>query len=517
MHTRSVLAGLVISQVAIAACTGTPATPAFHPTFEVTTCPDDVTSVVLTPATCGFLAVLEDRSDSDGRTIRLFVVRVEPAGGHPADDPVFVADDFGEHPGYADNAGLAQRVNREVVLLDQRGTGHSEPNLECPEVSARAEELVGSPLSHPATNIHEVIVEQDLRTAVRRCRDRLTEDGVDLSQYNLEENAADAEDLRQTLGIERWNLTSHGTDSRILLEVVRRFPQHVRAVILDTPSFPQMSDPVAAIQGTKIALAQLFADCATQPTCDTQFPDLPNAMREAVARLDRSPIAVSVKDSGAARSAGHPIGVVVDGGAFLRVIRAMVSDIDLGLASKVPATVYAVLDGNVDAVATLLSDDSLCIGYEAKCGVQHPFVEGAYYSIYCHDEAPSTGSSELSQISDGDPGYLEAYVTGPYLSDICPVWQAGHAGPEADDPVSSDIPTLIFVGAYDSYASPSVVREAAGTLSASFIVSAPFVGHNAMSTSECYITIRNAWLESPNSAPDTSCVANIPPLSFVSG
>jgi hypothetical protein len=241
-------------------------------------------------------------------------------------------------------------------------------------------------------------------------------------------------------------------------------------------------------------------------------------MREAVARLDRAPIGVSVKDSGAAHSAGRPITVVVDGGTFLRVIRAMVSDIDLGMSSDVPATVYAALHGNVGGVATLMSDDSaLCIGYEAKCGVQHPFVEGAYYSIYCHDEAPPTGSSELNQLSGGDPGYLEAYVKGPYLSDICPVWQAGHAAPEADDPVTSDIPILIFAGAYDSYGSPRVTREAAGTLSASFIVLAPFVGHNAMSTSECYITIRNAWIETPTSAPDTSCVAKIPAPRFGPG
>ncbi|HXJ65770.1 MAG TPA: hypothetical protein VNN79_18590, partial [Actinomycetota bacterium] len=130
MRSRVLVAGLLISQVALAACAGTPATPTFHPTYKGAPCPEDVTSVVLTPVTCGFLTVLEDRSKPDGRTIKLFVVRVEPAGGHPAPDPVFVAVDLGESPGWADNAGLAQRVNREVILLDQRGTGHSEPNLE---------------------------------------------------------------------------------------------------------------------------------------------------------------------------------------------------------------------------------------------------------------------------------------------------------------------------------------------------------------------------------------------------
>jgi pimeloyl-ACP methyl ester carboxylesterase len=462
----------------------------------------------LTPATCGFLTVLEDRSRPEGRTIKLFVVRVEPAGGHPAPDPVFVAGDLGEAPGWADNAGLAQRVNREVILMDQRGTGHSEPNLECPEVSSLAEELVGSRLSDPATR-------QDLRKAVGACRARLVASGIDLSQYDLQENAADVEDLRQALGISRWNLTSHGTTSRILLELMRRFPQHIRSVVLDTPSFPQASDPVEAIQGTKAALGQLFADCAAQPACDRRFPDLPHAMPKAVARLARTPIEVKVSDSGAATRAGHAIGVIVDGGAFLRAIRAMASDIDLGLASKVPATIYAAIDGDVGTVARLLSDDSgLCVGYEPKCGVEHPFVEGAYYSVLCHDEAPFADPSQLASLAHGDAGYLEAYANGPYLSDICPVWKAERAEPEAAAPVTSSIPTLIYVGAYDSYGSSRVTDEAASTLSRAFIVPVSSVGHNAMSTSECYIDIRNAWMETLTSAPDTSCIAKVPGPSF---
>jgi pimeloyl-ACP methyl ester carboxylesterase len=512
MRTRVLCAGLLISLgVVLAACGGTPTPPTFHPTFKGTPCPEDVTSVVLTPVTCGFLTVLEDRSRPDGRTIKLFVVRVEPAGGHPAPDPVFVAGDLGEAPGWADNAGLAQRVNREVILLDERGTGHSEPNLECPEVSSLGEALAGSRLSDPEAR-------QDLREAVGACRARLVGSGVDLSQYDLEENASDVEDLRQALGIARWNLTSHGTTSRILLEVVRRFPQRIRSVVLDTPSFPQASDPIEAIQATKAALGQLFADCAAQPACDRRFPDRPRAMREAVTQLDRTPIEVKVSDSRAASRAGHAIGVTVDGGAFLRVIRAMASDIDLGMASKVPATIDAAIKGDVGTVARLLSDDSgLCVGYEPKCGVEHPFVEGAYYSLLCHDGAPFADPSQLVSLAEGDAGYLEAYANGPYLSDICKVWKAGRAGADVAAPVTSSIPMLIYVGAYDSYGSSRVTDEAASTLSRAFIVSVPFVGHNAMATSECYITIRNAWMETPTSAPDISCTAKVPGPTFEVG
>jgi hypothetical protein len=241
-------------------------------------------------------------------------------------------------------------------------------------------------------------------------------------------------------------------------------------------------------------------------------------LREAVLRLDKTPIEVMVSDSSAARDAGHAISVVVDGGAFMRAIRAMVSDIDLGLAASVPATIYGAMRGmnsDVSSIAKLLSDDSdLCIGYEPKCGEEHHFIEGAYYSLICRDEVPSEGSSQLEQLADGDPGYVEAYAGGPYVDDICPPWGVERADPETTDRIASDIPMLIYVGAYDSYGSAEVTREAVSTLSGAFTVWAPFVGHNAMSTSECYLTIRNAWIETPTAPPGTSCMAEIPPLRF---
>ncbi len=219
----------------------------------------------------------------------------------PLADPVLVADDIGERPGWAGNAGLAQRVNREVILLDQRGLGLSEPNLACPEVSSLTEELIGSRLSDPATR-------RDLGSAVAVCRSRLVGSGIDLSEYNLEENAADIEDLRQALGIAHLNLTAHGTASRILLEVVRRFPQHIRAVVLDTPQFPQASDSIETIQGTQEALGHLFADCASQAACHRRFPDLRrrDAAGDRPARSHTSQGDGHGLGSGNQRGARHP-------------------------------------------------------------------------------------------------------------------------------------------------------------------------------------------------------------------
>jgi pimeloyl-ACP methyl ester carboxylesterase len=500
---RAFVAAVIL--VLTAACTGS-SEVTFRPTFRQTPCPEDVTSVVLTPVTCGFLTVLEDRSEPEGGRIRLFVTRIEPPGGNPAPDPVFHSGiDLGDTPDYAGIAPLAQRVNRQVVLLDHRGTGHSVPSLACPEVERLGERLVGARLS-------DLGLREDVRSATEACYDRLTGEGIDLSAYNLAESAADVEDLRRVLGTPRWNLGSLGSTSRIALEVVRRFPEHIRAVFLDTPQFPQVDELTLAITGTQYVLRQVSADCAADPDCSRRFPDLSNALQEAVVRLDEEPVSVTVADSPAAETAGHPIGVLVDGGAFLRAVRAMVSNIDLHLAPRVPAAIYDALEGKVDLVARLLSDEPLCLGYQPVCG-DHPFFEGAFFSTLCHDQVPFVEASQLAGMAGGDPGFQEAYVASPHL-DVCEAWDVGKAASVAHRPVSSSIPMLIYVGEYDAYGPLPVAEQAVASLSGSFLVDVPYHGHNVLGALECSLNIRNAWIEDPTSPPDSACIEEIPPPSF---
>jgi pimeloyl-ACP methyl ester carboxylesterase len=346
---------------------------------------------------------------------------------------------------------------------------------------------------------------------VEACHGRLTSEGIDLSAFNLTESASDAEDVRRALGIPRWNIASYGSASRIALEVVRRFPERIRAMWFDTPQFPQVDEVTLGITGTQYALGQIFADCAADPVCSRRFPDLSNALQEAVVQLDEEPVTVTVADSPAG-AAGHPIRVMVDGGALLRAVRAMVSNIDLGMAPRVPAIIFDALEGDVELAAYLLSEEPLCLGYQPVCGAQ-PLFEGALFSILCHDEVPFVEASRLASMAGGDPGFQDAYVANPYL-DVCEAWEVGEATSVAHRPVSSDIPMLIYVGGYDAYGPLPVAEQAVASLSGSFLVDVPYQGHNVLGSLDCYRDIRNAWIENPTSPPDTGCIEEIPPTAF---
>ena len=100
----------------LVACTSSGSESSFHPSFEEQPCPDDLESVLIPTHSCGYLTVLEDRARPSGRTIRLFVVRIEPQGGAPKDSAaMFVPGrDLAVEGDFYGTANLAQRVDREV-------------------------------------------------------------------------------------------------------------------------------------------------------------------------------------------------------------------------------------------------------------------------------------------------------------------------------------------------------------------------------------------------------------------
>ena len=254
-----------------AACTGSHTTAAFTPTFATVKCPADVQGIVVLKVTCGYLTVLENRSRPAGRTIKLFVTRIEPPQGRPKPDPMFVGADLAVAPDYAGIAPMAQRTDREIITMDARGVGHSTPNLACPEV----EKLSASSLGVPTG---DATMRSRFLNAVAACYHRLRREGIDLSSYDLHQNAADIEDLRKALRIRQWGLTATGTDSRVIVQALREYPQHVREVVLDGADFPQADPFSEAIRGTRHAIGQMDTTCSADPSCNRRFPHFAQAV-----------------------------------------------------------------------------------------------------------------------------------------------------------------------------------------------------------------------------------------------
>jgi pimeloyl-ACP methyl ester carboxylesterase len=487
---------LVLSASLLAAsCTGAgPAPPVYKVQLVEAACPPEVSQVILTEHTCWYLVVPEDRSDPDGATVRVFVVRVMPPSKDPAPDPLaLLGGDLGEVLGYEGVAPAVARVNRELIIVEPRGSGRSRPSLSCPEVVHAEWDLLSIPMSDPAWN-------QTFLRAAGACYDRLVREGIDPSTYNLEEMAADVEDLRRALGIDAWNLMTLGTASRIALEVVELYPDHVRSVILDSPEFPGDGGFGQAEEATGEAVAVLARYCEADPRCAASFPAVADTLDEAAARLEERPIReqITLPD-------GRPADAVIDGGSLVRLVRWEMGRpaAEPGIAN-VPALVYDALDGRFGPTFELESTHATCIGYGQPCR-PNEWTHALVFSELCHDELP------FAHPAEAESGFDQAFGDHPFL-DLCRVWSV----PPGDPPrlIRSNVPTLVLVGQMDPTISQSVLEESMVGLERGFRVMFPRLGANTLAR-DCPREIRNAWIEQPLRSPDTSCLDRLPPPAFI--
>ena len=172
--------------------------------------------------------------------VNLAVAIIHAGGVRPRTDPILYLEGGPGGSALADPDYWLESLlhtSRDIILLDQRGTGFSLPSLDCPETDAYTKE--------------EDYGYDSMVAAATACRDRLTLDGVDLAQYNSANSAADVEDLRLALGIDKWNLYGVSYGTRLALTVMRYFPAGVRSVVLDSVYPPNVKgyteDPANSI------------------------------------------------------------------------------------------------------------------------------------------------------------------------------------------------------------------------------------------------------------------------------
>lgn len=479
---------------------------AFTPTFASTPCPADVTSKVVISVSCGFLTVLEDRAKVAGRTIQLFVLRFDPPGGTTTVDPVLALGHLGVQDGYGDMSGSGQRTHRVLYLLDPRGVGHSTPSLACPEVTKAAPDLAALRLRDPARRTM-------LLAAVTACRDRLVAQGIDLAQYDEAANAADLVDLRTTLGIASWNVMAYG--STMGFELARRDTAAVRSLVVDSPSLPSPDLLGVGPASLDDAITHLAALCALEAACNHAAPDLRAEVRTAIAKLEAHPLTLQVTGTIEAINLGHPISVVVDGAALVRIIRWSIGANGGANAARAVTTVGEVIDGSLGAtdpgVVALASDVGDCLGLLANC--EGPTM-GVVYSTLCRDfSTPDLAGLQAS--IDGRAAYADVFSPSPLLAP-CEAWNVNAAPALAGAGVTGGIPTLALRGDLDPYsASTAAVLAAAAGATNVFTLDVPNQSYNTLGYTECPRAIRNAWVDAPTAAPaDTSCLAAIPQLDL---
>ena len=248
---------------------------------------------------CGYLSVREDRARPDGNVIRLAVARLRRSVPSPRSDPViYLAGGPGESAvdkagnAFGDQALIADTrfiwEERDLILLDQRGVGRSEPRLECPDYRRERAEL-------PVLDLDPDELQREV-DALLACKRTLSEQGIDLSAYTPQAIAADVVDLAAAMGYQTYNLYGSSFGTMLALTVMRDFPDHLRSVVLDGVWPPQVNAAEARHANAASALEALFRRCEADPECSRRYPDLEREFWQVVDRYTAHPTTIPKHD-----------------------------------------------------------------------------------------------------------------------------------------------------------------------------------------------------------------------------
>jgi pimeloyl-ACP methyl ester carboxylesterase len=175
---------------------------------------------------------------------------------------------------------------RDLIIFDQRGAGLSEPALQCPEMVQAAYDLLDEPDPDVST--------QTTYEALMACRERLAQEGHNLSAYNTIQNATDVHAISVALGYDQVNLLGGSYGSALAQAVMRHYPQRVRSVVINSVLPLEKSFFIDSVPAAPWAIIRLLEACAADPACDSAYPELQDVLYETIERLDREPVALTL-------------------------------------------------------------------------------------------------------------------------------------------------------------------------------------------------------------------------------
>lgn len=397
-------------------------------------------------ARCGSVSVPEDPGRPAGRRIDLRVV-VLTARGEPVEpDPVFL---LAGGPGmgatglarYARGVLAGVREHRDIVLVDQRGTGESNP-LECAlyEDGRRLQPYL-DPMFPP--------------DRVRGCAERLAAQ-ADLGQYTTARSADDLDAVREALGYGAINLFGVSYGSRLALVYLRRHSATVRRVVVQGVIPPEEPVLGAGTWGARRALDRATSACDHDPACSAAIPDPRGDLERLLSRLEAEPARVRVWNRRRLRFESLEV--------RRRGIEERLWFMMYGPngARRALELAHAAAEGDIEP----LLRSALSASRARKRGRS----EGLMLSILCAEDAPRLGADTAAAAVFDRPVVRE-------LVRACREWPVSAVAPSFAESVRSDAPVLLLSGALDPVTPPELAVAAARHLPGAVHLVDPDGGH----------------------------------------
>lgn len=397
-------------------------------------------------AKCARFEVPENHGNPGGRKIELKLAKVSARTSDTKPDPIlFLAGG----PGQAATESFPQvaaayrqlLTDRDVILVDQRGTGGSNP-LRCnlPD------------MSDPTAPVPDA---EELQRLARACLDDL-KDKADVAHYTTRDYLADLEAVRQALGVEQWNLVGGSYGTRVALSYLQAHPARIRSAVLDGV-VPQ-DVALGQDHGVNLdnALTAQFARCRADEACAKAFGDPARTLDELRRRYREAPTTVIIADP----RSYVPTEVALNHETLAGTVRMYAYSPET--AALLPLLLHQAREGDPQpllAQARMLFTE-----------IEDMIAHGMQLSVSCSEDAPW-----LRPIA-GDTSLIGPELIG-LLETQCEVWPVQRAPAAFKQPVDADVPVLLLSGEFDPVTPPAYAEKALATLGNARHLVAPGQGH----------------------------------------
>ena len=435
-------------------------------------------------AQCGSLGVAENPLLPRGRRIALHISWV-PAddNGQTLPDPVFM---LAGGPGQAATSSYPQVApafreilkKRNVILVDQRGTGDSNP-LQCTDANGKQATSDNESSDNP----------QDARRFAMRCRDLLSKH-ADMRFYTTTDAIRDLDDVRKAIGAERINLVGISYGTRVAQQYAMRYPHSTRTILLDSvvPNTLILGNDFA--RNLDQALDLQFGQCDSSPVCVKALGNPRSRLDALMAKLKSDPPLVHYRDAGTGvmrEDTLHPSDVA---GLMRMYAYAPLA------SSLLPLQLKEASEGRYDGLMALakMLDSTM----------QGQMAFGMQLSVICSEDAFG-----LKANAD-DATTLLGNQFAEYLGAQCETWPKGTMPADFHTPLRSNVPALLMTGEYDPVTPPRYGAEVANTLPNGRHLIVRGQGHNVIGAG-CMPKLFAQFIDSADAKTlDAKCLDTVP-------
>jgi len=433
-------------------------------------------------ARCGTFEVAENPAEPTGRRITLKVAVAPATGKATEDDPLFF---FAGGPGQASSETWVMlqpvlnriRKNRDIVMIDQRGTGGSN-KLACE--------------SEAVEDLNQEIDWDLIRTETEKC---LASIDSDPRMYTTTIAMADYNLVREAMGYDKINIMGVSYGTRAAQVYLRLFPETVRTVTLDSVVPMQLALGQEHAPMLDRAVETVFEDCAADETCNSLYPRHSEELKALFAQLRNDPQQITIINP----VSGQPQEMLLSADTLAVAIRF------LSYASETQALIPLLIhEAIVTGDLRRLASQAILV----MTGLNEMLSKGMELSVLCSEDYP---------FIDMSADYSSSLMGNIFLEIIdlqCKVWPHGEVPDGFHQAVASELPVLLMSGERDPVTPPQYAAQTAETFPNSLNLVAKGQAHSVM-RNICLRDITTTFIENGSLDDlDTSCVENIKPAPF---